>query len=108
MFLKAAILFFVIMFLENQNVKLLFAFAKTVSVWQNSLVESAKQIAKMTLFNVLNVNCGSIANVWECLHQLLSLGLLKRLVSSVVPVCLMGNYMTLGKPFKGIYLFTLQ
>lgn len=74
-------------------------------VWQNSLVESAKKIAKMTLFSVQNVNYGSIASVWECLNPLLSLGLLKRLVSSVVPVRLMEDYTMLGKPFKGIYLF---
>ena len=66
------------MFLENQNVKHLVAFAKTVSVWQNSLVESAKQIARMRSYNVLNVNCGSTANVWECQNQLLSLGPLRR------------------------------
>ena len=73
-------------------------------------MESAKQIAKMTLFNVQNVNYGSIARAWECLrvgrNPLLSLGLLKRLVSSVVPFRLVGNYA--GKAlyrYLFIYLF---
>ena len=59
----------------------------------------------MRLYNVLNVNYGSIANVSECQNQLLSLGPSRRSVSSVVPVRLLGNYTTLGKPFRGIYLF---